>query len=261
MCIRDRNKYRVDTTKMFIGGYSAGAITVLHAAYVDQTDVLSPLIWSEIQAQGGLKGNTGDANNRSHDDTDYFGVINFAGSVYDKNIFDAGEPMLMSYHGDIDNTVPIDSNIFFNSTVYGSRVIHHQMDGAGIPNTLEVAEGAGHVEIFTDPRFQPDLASFLIKSIQLYYPRLCGFQAANEKLEVDISSSVSPNPATNAIELSFQTRVDQLLIYDPSGRQLQSYQVNAEQFTLHRGQYPAGIYFAVPVAKGVRYKPLRLMWN
>lgn len=255
------NKYKIDTTKMFIGGYSAGAITVLHAAYLDQNDRLSPAVWAEIQSQGGLKGNTGSTQNLAHKDSDIFGVFNFAGAVYDKSMFDAGEPMLMSYHGDKDQTVPIDSAIIFTSTVYGSRTIQNAMNNVGNPNIIEIAPGAGHTEIFTDPKYLPNLYAFIDKATALYYPRLCGFPAATSRIDQDISNTISPNPGNNIIQFVFNTDIDQLLIYSPSGQIVSSYEVNSNHFTLERFDLKEGIYFAIPMIKGIKYKPLRFAWQ
>lgn len=49
------NSYKVDTTKIFVGGLSAGAITALHATYLDTNDNLEPNIRTLVMANGGFK--------------------------------------------------------------------------------------------------------------------------------------------------------------------------------------------------------------
>ena len=160
------NKYQIDTTKMFIGGYSAGAVTSLNNAYLDVNDLNDPIIAAIIQANGGLSGNTGDAENHAHSDRDVFGVFNLSGGVVDKNIFDREEPFLMSYHGDIDNVVPIDSNYFFNiAKVYGSRIVTYELNQIGVDNILVVVPQGGHGDIYSSPAFSSYLAQYNQESI------------------------------------------------------------------------------------------------
>ena len=74
------NPFVIDTNQIFIGGYSAGAITALHAAYFRDTALATPLIRNMLRVVGGglegLSGNPGYSS-RVH------GVFNMAGALLD----------------------------------------------------------------------------------------------------------------------------------------------------------------------------------
>ncbi len=253
------NQFRIDTTKMMVGGYSAGAVTVLHSAYLDSGDYIPPFILSEINAQGGLKGNTGDAVNLSHREDDILGVFNYAGATFTKDLFDEGEPFLMSYHGDIDNTVPIDSADFFGfATAYGSRVLNPKAAEKGISQTLEVVPGAGHTEIFTDPNSWPYLFEFIDKAKDIYYPHICGTPASTVTLADEIPASAFPNPSASKITIRFDRHVDAVTIYDRYGRKVNSYEPASQDIEVDRHGLMPGLYFAVPVIGGKHYKAVKI---
>ena len=53
--------YKIDTTKIYIGGTSAGAITALHLAYLDQEcEILEFMSTSELNTLGGIEGTSGN---------------------------------------------------------------------------------------------------------------------------------------------------------------------------------------------------------
>ncbi|HPB53819.1 MAG TPA: alpha/beta hydrolase fold domain-containing protein [Saprospiraceae bacterium] len=253
------NQFRIDTTKMMIGGYSAGAVTVLHSAYLDSGDYVPPIILNEINAQGGWKGNTGDTENLSHREDDILGVFNYAGATFTKELFDEGDPFLMSYHGDIDNTVPIDSADFFGfATAYGSRVLHPKCAEKGIPQTLEVVPGGGHTEIFTDPNLWPYLLEFVGKAKDIYYPRICGTPANTGTLADEIAATAFPNPSSSKIKITFDRNVDGVLIYDRYGRLMSKHTPSGHVIEVEKHELIPGIYFAIPVIDGRQYRAVKI---
>jgi len=250
------NNYKIDTTKIFIGGLSAGAITALHASYLDENDNIDPTVKNLILASGGFSGNTGDAENRSHADNDIFGTLNMSGAVLATGILDLDEPFLMSYHGDKDDVVPIDSNSVFGLIyLYGSRTIHKEADAIGLPNTLTVAAGGLHTDIYTDPKYTDDLNRFLSASVNLYYPLLCGQTASNnESTQKEITTHVYPNPAREIVNFKFGKIVDHIWIMDSKGNVVINKPVNADNFRLSDHGLLPGSYFMVPIADNERYR-------
>ncbi|KXK40897.1 MAG: T9SS type A sorting domain-containing protein [Saprospiraceae bacterium] len=256
------NIFRIDTTKMMVGGYSAGAVTVLHSAYLDRGDPIPDFILDEINAQGGFKGNTGDAENLSHDEQDILGVFNFAGATFTPDLFDEGDPFLMSYHGDADTSVPIDSANFFDiTTAYGSRVLHTWAALKGIPQALEVVPGGGHTEIFTDPNLFPYLVEYIFKAINVYYPRICETGVGTTDAAPEVITTVYPNPASDYVKVSFGQHVERLLIYDVTGQMIQSIQVHGREVELDSQKFNAGMYFIVPVAAGKTGRPAKVVFK
>ena len=93
------NKYGIDTDRIAIGGYSAGAVTSLHYAYAntisDVLEMVGEWLLNYVERTGGLEGRSG---NPGHPST-LKGVINFAGSIHSARLIDKGEPFLISVHG------------------------------------------------------------------------------------------------------------------------------------------------------------------
>jgi len=100
--------YKIHPDYILVGGYSAGAITALHVAYMDETDDINSTVLGVINANGGFEGNTGSMENQSYS-SDVFAVYNLSGALQKKEYIDADETEpLVSYHGTADNTVPIE---------------------------------------------------------------------------------------------------------------------------------------------------------
>ncbi len=88
--IGQSDRFHLDTTRIFIAGSSAGAETVLHAAY-----------WDRDQMQ--LFGRALSPGFR------YTGVISGAGAIMDLNLIKPGNMIpTMLFHGDADPLVPYD---------------------------------------------------------------------------------------------------------------------------------------------------------
>jgi len=136
------NQYKVNPDKIFVGGYSAGAVTALHMAFVEGTSEAGATLASIIEANGGWEGNSGNAGYSSA----VAGVINMAGGVLDPNYIDAGEPALYSVHGTSDQVVAYNSGPADGTAVvlYGSQPIHDQAKTVGITSELLALTGGDH---------------------------------------------------------------------------------------------------------------------
>ncbi|MCO6461485.1 MAG: alpha/beta hydrolase [Saprospiraceae bacterium] len=255
----NQNIYKIDTTKIFIGGYSAGSITALLAAYMDSGDPIDSTVLSIIEANGGFAGNTGDQENRTHVDNDIFGVFNMSGAVFTKRLLDPDEPFLMSFHGDKDQTVPIDSNsVFFGlAYLYGSRTIHNEADKIGLPNTLTVAVGGDHSDIYTDPKFANDLNSFTQNSLNLYYPRLCGI---NLKTKYDdrppLNVMIYPNPSSEILNIDCSDKIDEIWLMSSKGNITKRLKSLSRQNEISVKDLTPGQYYLIPIKENKAFKPL-----
>jgi acetyl esterase/lipase len=250
------NLYRVDTTKIFIGGYSAGAITALHTAYLDEGDYIDSLASRLLIKNGGINGNTGDAENRSHSTKDIFGVLNFSGALAKSGLLDSGEPMLMSYHGDMDNVVPIDSSVFLGLVpLVGSRPLAVEATAKGIPNVLEVVPGGDHTNIYSDLKFLPNLLNFYYEATDLYYPRLCGFKADIRHTSLPIAvTNLWPNPSRDIIHIDFNTHISSVIIYNSDGKFISKQAVDNTSKVIDISGLVSGSYYLLPVDKATFYK-------
>lgn len=230
----------------------------LHAGYLDENDPMDATIKNVILTNGGYSGNTGDAENLSHEDRDIFGIFNLSGALFSNKLLDPGEPMLMSYHGDKDDVVPIDSNSVFGlGQLYGSRAIHREAELIGIPNSIVVVPGGMHTDIYTDIKYLPYLIDYSTRSIALYYPRLCGMTAASKSLnKEDLVHSVYPNPSRDNISFHFKKHVEKIWILDQRGNIVLQKEVNGDKYYLMDHNLPNGSYYLIPIIKSTGYKSI-----
>ena len=151
------NIFKIDPDKIIIGGVSAGAIAAIQAAYFDESDNTDPKIKAVIDANGGVNGDSGDSENLKYS-AKVQGVINLSGGIYRADFIDAGEPPIISFHGDADEVVPYKYDYV---TVFGIRLIplfgSYEIDKrarqVGITSSLTTVPGGGHDNIYTETSF------------------------------------------------------------------------------------------------------------
>jgi len=141
--VNNASNYGIDTSKIFIAGYSAGALTSLHTAYLSSTSELAgeSSMVSYIDANGGLLGDTVTTSSAS---CTIRGVLNIAGSVINTGIISAGEPPLFSVHGTSDATVPYTNGNTDSTgvTTYGSSPIDTAAAAVGVTsNVFKIDDG------------------------------------------------------------------------------------------------------------------------
>lgn len=126
--LKRSEKIHIDTSKIFLAGSSAGAETVLHAAFWDKTQMQM----FEQKLNPGFK---------------YAGLISGAGAIMDINLITSENKIpLMLFHGDADATVP-----------YGIASHHYCPPGSrgwlmlfgSLPIAYRIQELKGTCELFT----------------------------------------------------------------------------------------------------------------
>jgi acetyl esterase/lipase len=132
--LANKEKYGFDENNIFIGGSSAGAETVLHAAYWDR----------KIMAL---------FDHKLSSDFKYKAIISAAGAIMDLNLITAANNIpTMVYHGDKDKLVPYATASHHycepNATgwlmLFGSRSIAEHMRKIGGSCHLTTFIGGGH---------------------------------------------------------------------------------------------------------------------
>jgi acetyl esterase/lipase len=99
---KNAQAYGIDTTKIYLAGGSAGAMTALQAAYLDQKEVPG---FIDIAKNGLMEGTSGNEGFSSK----VHGVVNFWGAMVNYAWINQGDVPLFNVHGTADKTVPYDS--------------------------------------------------------------------------------------------------------------------------------------------------------
>jgi hypothetical protein len=136
------NQYGTNPNRIFIGGHSAGAVTSLHTAYIENVDEVDARLAAIINENGGWEGNSGNPGYSST----VVGVVNMAGGILDVTYIDSGEPALYSIHGTSDSIVPFTSGTADGTavTLFGSSPINTRARSVGITSELLALTNAGH---------------------------------------------------------------------------------------------------------------------
>ncbi|MDE0292369.1 MAG: alpha/beta hydrolase [Candidatus Dadabacteria bacterium] len=153
------SEYGIDDESVFIGGASAGAITALHAAMAEQSEVdaVAPYL---SEGLGPLRDDQDDYTVR--------GVVSMWGSVIGLRIIRADVPVI-AFHGTEDDEVPYDreetgcSNIPYQ---YGSLPIHNELVENNVCTQLYTKVGGGHgVFLENGAEFIVEKAVAFLKSV------------------------------------------------------------------------------------------------
>lgn len=150
--INNSAKYNIDTSKIFISGSSAGAETVLHAAYWNR-DVM------------------GLYPNKLPKDFTYAGMVSGAGAIMDLNLITKSNALpTLFFHGSCDPVVPYGTaahhycpaNASGWLMLFGSYSIYNHLITLNQSTHLVTYCGGGHE--YSDEMFakhQPDVIAFL----------------------------------------------------------------------------------------------------
>lgn len=161
------NLYMIDANNVFIGGYSAGAVTALHYAYMNTESDLNLIGGSEIidhvYQNGGLEGNSGNPGYSSQ----IKGVINISGALFTVDLIQAQEPILIIIHGTADDIVPYLAGESNETGVYteGSGLIHPVLDNLSISNLLHTIDGGNHGAFLSCSDCEADIRQFIYENL------------------------------------------------------------------------------------------------
>lgn len=241
-----QNIYKINPNLIIATGESAGAITAVHATYVDKEDELNKLQVS-LSEIGGFDGKSGNPGYSS--DLNY--VICLSGAIGDTSWIEEGDQPIACLHGDNDQTVPFEhSNAFSILPVYGGACIAERTKNLGNNYFFHNFKGQDHVpfHIAKDSVLYMDTTITMIK--EFLYPKVIAGVVPNKE-----NSSI--RFAKNSENTGFYVIIDQELtddilieIYDYSGKKVfsrlykdyENQEYIASQFFVPIGKIPYGIY-------------------
>ena len=156
------NTFKIDTNHIFIGGSSAGAITALHVAYLNDACEFSAYMSAGALANlGGLEGASGNPGYS----TKVHAVINGCGALAQYNWLEAGDVPLCSVHGTNDGTVTYNRGLVNPGTplmyLDGSRMIHERACAIGVTNQFYTFNNAPHVPYLNNAAYMDSTERFV----------------------------------------------------------------------------------------------------
>ncbi|MBC7778130.1 MAG: carboxylesterase family protein [Phycisphaerae bacterium] len=190
------NQFRVDASNIFIGGYSAGAVTALHTAYLGLNDQIPTFLQTLITANGGLEGISGTASNKtysSHSDA----IVNMSGGLYRSFWVDNTASPIVSIHGTADATVPYTYGLAANiAFLEGSSLVHARAESVGLWNNLLTVPGAGHTDLYEQAKWKPYIDTFWVNATTLLESLTCTTVGIDEPTSSVEPWSIFPNPSS-----------------------------------------------------------------
>jgi len=239
------NLFRADADNIFVGGYSAGAVAALHAAYLDENDEIPTFLQTILNANGGLNGNSGSASNQTYSSS-MKAVVNMSGGIYRSNWVDSLGVPLVSIHGTADATVPYTSGLAADiAYLEGSSMIHANAEAAGLLHDLHTVSGGGHTNIYDQAAYQPHRDTFWVNATTMLESLMCAAVSANDVENQAENWSVFPNPTASGlftVQLPESVQQVTVTLTDFSGKIVAQTNNIQNQGVVRLNGLPAGIY-------------------
>lgn len=207
------NTYGINPEQIFVGGYSAGAVTAVHLSAVDSDDIPDDL-QEFFDNAGGIEGNSGNEGYSS----DVIGAISLAGAIQSLAFFDADDEPIVSLHSTDDNTVSYECDNALGNDAFpilcGSGEIHSTFETLGVQNDLYTFNSGGHAIPITgiSETAAPFISDFL-------YNIICETVSVND-ISVSTKTNIYPNPASETLNIDNHMGGDKILIFDNFGRKV-----------------------------------------
>lgn len=271
------NAYKIDTTRIFIGGSSAGAITALHVGYLDQDCEIADYIdGTNLAALGGMEGASGNPGYSAK----VAGVINLCGALGRYSWIEAGDIPLVSVHGTADATVKYNRGVVNPGVpimyLDGSRILLERSCALNHPHKLYTFRGAPHVPyagssaaqiayMDTTVNFVRDFlvhqlgctnmdlqpANPPAEAANLYPLNYCNGSPVNETCVLGLAENTKenelnlyPNPASSQLTINCDSEGPKTIsVIDVSGRTVLSRQMNEQVHVLSVSDLKKGTYF------------------
>lgn len=237
------NPYGIDTTRIIVGGVSAGAISALHATYLDQESEIPAVLLPEMAALGGIEGNSGNPGYSSK----AMACYSFSGALGDTTWMAPGNEPLVSIHEVGDGVVP-----YYTAPVYviglptgltasGSHDIHIRANNLGLVNCFKSYPGNGHVGyLSSDFSVAMDYVSLFMGELVCGAPVTCGISTSVAEVATD-PAQASPNPTTGVTRFRMPNP-SMIIVRDMSGRSVLEERFGAGMVALDLSGLPTGAY-------------------
>ncbi len=237
--------YRIDVDRIIVGGVSAGAISAVHATYLNEDEEIPQILAPQSVALGGAEGTSGNPGYSS----EVLACYSLSGAIGDTAWVVANDKPLCSVHEVGDDVVPCytqEVSVFGIATgliASGSNDLHIRLQNLAIPNCFLRYPGNGHVGyLSTDPiaslGFVFDFLADKVCSGDLD----CGTViASTNEISAIERLPVAPNPTTGIVRVEFEGPAF-VRVFDASGREVMGQQANTGTLTMDLTDLQDGVY-------------------
>lgn len=240
------NPYRIDPERIISGGVSAGAISALHAVYLDQESEIPSAIAAEMPALGGVEGNSGSPGYSS----EVFACYSFSGAIGDTSWIIAGDAPLASIHEVGDGVVPYYTQevsvigIPTGLIASGSHDIHQHAANIGLVNCFKSYPGTGHVGyLSTDFAVAMDWTAQFLGELSCGTAVSCGATTSIAGTQRPVAASAFPNPTNGNLQFELP-EASIVKVIDASGRLVLSERFAQGTARMDLSSLPTGAYAA-----------------
>jgi hypothetical protein len=253
--VEQQNPYGIDTTRIIAGGVSAGAISAIHATYLDSDAEMPPAIGGQAAQLGGAEGNSGNPGYSSS----VLACLSFSGAIGDTAWVNAGDPPLFSIHEDGDNVVPYFTQevsvvgIPTGLVASGSHDLHLRAESVGLNNCLLTYDANSHVGYFnSDPA-----GTFAFTFARCAEVVLGGFENCGELLTTvpdavaEATLTLAPNPSNGPLR-TYLPEPAVLGVFDAQGRMVWQRSLPAGDAQLQFEHLQPGVYLLRSEGAAVR---------
>ncbi|MBI4929684.1 MAG: carboxylesterase family protein [Bacteroidetes bacterium] len=260
------NSYKIDPNMIFIGGASAGAIMAVHYAYLDQPAEIPSTIDTTIV--GGLEGASGNSGYSS----DVKAIINICGAIADTCWMKPGDKNMVSLQGNNDNTVPYCSDFVYLISfkimiIHGLGTMVQRANHIGLYNPVHTFYGQDHgspgdtinidttIVLASDflykqmgciPSNTVDYTNSPLCLTNLPNTPACILNAGtNDIVLTNEKVFLYPNPASENLTLTLlETKGRNFFgeILDITGRKINEFNFNSDNYLIMRNGIQSGIY-------------------
>lgn len=236
----NNNTFGINPDLIFVGGYSAGAVTAAHLSVIDEGEVPDEFL-PFFDESGGIEGNSGNFGFSS----EVSGAILLAGAINTTNFLDENDPPIVSVHSTDDNTIDYECasplgnlgiSLLDLPVLCGSGKIHDELDNIGIINDLYTFSFGGHSApiINLEGTVVPFISDFL-------YNLIC--QSSNIDVEELPLFSVYPNPCQNYINIENVNKIKSVVVIDMLSNIVTESKLKPGVNKINISELSRGVYF------------------
>lgn len=254
------NPYRIDTNRLYIGGVSAGAISAVHYAYLDDINEMPSYIDTTLAGTGGgIEGSSGNPGYSSR----VHGVVNVCGMIADTAWITANDEPIVSLHGTADDVVPYGTAMITVGGFYpifvvdGSSTIATKVNQLGIDNCMWTYPGGAHTPHINggaDLQTTVNVITNFMHHLVCGAPTHCSALAGREDAQQETQVVLFPNPTQGGCTLQIMGQVPATWTYqlmDATGRLVRDGKVEGmASISLDRKGLPAGMYLVQVESEG-----------